>query len=73
MSLPVNPSVSNVLDDESDEQAGDHDSTRCSLVFDALDAIIREEELCMCEELSELVDSNYLDVEGHLHAQWLWR
>lgn len=40
MALSINPPVSNVLNDESDEQASNQNSTRGSLVFDTLDAVI---------------------------------
>jgi len=49
VTLPVDPSMSDVLDDESDEQASDQDSTSCSFVLDPFDAVIGEEKLCMRE------------------------
>jgi hypothetical protein len=51
VAFAINPSVSNVLDDECGEQASDQDGSCSSLIFNALYAVIGEEELCVCEEL----------------------
>ena len=46
--------MGNVLDDEGNEQTGDHDGTCCSFVLDSLDAIVRKEELCVREQLRQI-------------------
>lgn len=51
VAFPVDPSVSDVFDDEGDEQASDQDSSCGSLVFDAFYAVVGEEELRVREEL----------------------
>jgi hypothetical protein len=51
VAFAVNPSVSNVLDDECGEQASNQDCPRSSLIFDALDAVVGKKELRMCKEL----------------------
>ena len=52
MAFPVNPSVCNVLNEESQEQASHQDSTSSCLVFDAFEAVVVEEQLCVGEKLS---------------------
>jgi hypothetical protein len=51
MALAVDPSMRNVLNDEGNEQTSDHDGSRSSLIFDALNAVVIEEELGVCEKL----------------------
>jgi hypothetical protein len=43
VAFAVNPPVSNVLDDECNEQASDQDGSCSSLIFDALYAVVGEE------------------------------
>jgi hypothetical protein len=51
MTLAVDPSVSDVLDDESDKQAGDQDSTCSSFVFNPFNAVVRQKELRVGKKL----------------------
>lgn len=51
MALLVNPSVSDVLDEESQEQASHQYGTGGSLIFDAGQAVIVEENLSVREQL----------------------
>lgn len=72
MAFTIDPPVSNVLNDEGDEQTSDHDGSCSSLIFDALDTVIVKEKLGVCEELypvsgcltSEHRNSTYMNNGG---------
>jgi hypothetical protein len=66
MTLSVHPSVCNVLDDESDEQAGNHDGSCSGLILNSLNAVIREEELCVREKLNCVSGPPRVTCEGKL-------
>ena len=71
VAFPVNPSVSNVLNDECDEQPGDHDGSRSSLIFDALDAVVVEEEFGVREKLYSVSGRLQMSADQKsIHVQW---
>lgn len=63
--------MSDVLDDECGEQASDQDGSCCSLIFNAFDAVVGEEELRVCEKLCMV---SFCLVgrasERNVHVQW---
>jgi hypothetical protein len=69
MTLSVHPSMSNVLNDKGDEQAGNHDCSCSSFILDTLNAVVREEELCVREKLNYVSRPYETQVKGNVHAQ----
>jgi hypothetical protein len=69
MTLSVHPSMSDILNDEGDEQASNHDSSCSSFILDSLKAVVREEELCVGEKLNCVSKPHETQVKDNLHAR----